>query len=263
MLVGPTPNVDEGVRMSIQSERDRQGMRSAGRVVALALAEMRAHVAPGITTAELDAAGEAVLRRHGARSAPQQQYNFPGVNCISLNDEAVHGIPRRRAVRAGDLVKLDVTAELEGYIADAAVTVAVPPAPALSLRLRDCAEAAFRRALSTARAGEWVSAIGRAVEAEVRRWGFAVIRELCGHGVGRAIHEEPSVPNYAVRGPSPRLTEGLVLTIEPIIAARPGRVVLDPDGWTTRTANGSLSAHFEHTLIITRGEPEILTRAPA
>lgn len=247
--------------MSIQSERDRLGIERAGRVVALALAEMREHLRPGMTTAELDALGEAVLRRHGARSAPQQHYAFPGVNCISLNDEAVHGIPHRRVIQPGDLVKLDVTAELDGYIADAAVTVGVPPVPAPARRLAACAEAAFQRALSVARAGERVNAIGRAVETEVRRWGFRVIRELCGHGVGRAIHEEPSVPNYCDRGNPTRLTEGLVITIEPIIAAGSGRVVLDPDGWTTRTADGSLSAHHEHTVVITRGRPVLLTAA--
>lgn len=245
--------------MSIREEQDLIGMQRVSAVVRETLDRLEAELRPGITTGELDAAGAEVLKKHGALSAPQRVYGFPGTNLISLNDEAVHGIPGDRVIRPGDLVKLDVTVELDGYIADAARTVPVPPVHPTHRRLCDCAEAAFHRALKSARHGVPVRQIGKEVDAEVRRRGFHVLRELGGHGVGRSIHEEPSVPNYFDLRTRGRLEEGMVLTIEPIIAERRGSVVTDPDGWTIRTANGSLSAHYEHTLLITRGEPVILT----
>lgn len=247
--------------MSIESERDWLGLKLAGRIVFLALAAMRRHVRPGVTTAELDAVGERVLAEHGARSAPRLVYGFPAAICISLNDEAVHGIPGERAVAPGDLVKLDVTVEKDGYMADAAVTVPVPPVSAEKRRLVECARSAFFKALAVARAGHRVDEIGGAVEREVRRAGFSVIRELAGHGIGRAIHEAPSVPNFADPGCREPLTEGLVITVEPIIATGSGRAVTARDGWTVRTADGSLSAHFEHTLVVTKGRPFLLTAA--
>jgi methionyl aminopeptidase len=247
--------------MSIQSAEELEALKRVGRVVALALQEMRRATRPGVTTAELDAVGLAVLDRHGARSAPQLVYKFPGVNCISLNDEAVHGIPGPRAVRDGDLVKLDVTAELDGYIADAAVTVALPGAGARERRLASCAESALGKAINAARVGRPVYEIGRAIDREVRSQGFRVLRELHGHGVGRTIHEPPSVPQWEDRTYSQPLTEGLVFTIEPIIAVGSSRVTLDPDGWTLRTADRSPSAHWEHTIVVTDGRPLILTAA--
>jgi len=186
-------------------------------------------------------------------------YKFPGVNCISLNDEAVHGIPGERAVESGDLVKLDVTIEKDGFMADAAETVAVGEVSEENLRLIACAERAFAKAMLVARAGFRVFEIGRAVEREVRRCGFSVIRDLGGHGIGRTIHEEPRVPNYADPEANQILTEGLVITVEPIIAAGSGRAFVANDGWTVRTADHRPSAHFEHTLVITQGEPILLT----
>jgi methionyl aminopeptidase len=247
--------------MSIESERDFTGLRRAGRVVSLTLQEMQRHLRPGMTTGELDAVGAEVFERHGARSAPRLIYGFPGTTLISLNDEAIHGIPGERVIRAGDLVKIDVTAELDGYIADAAVTVVLPPASSLKRRLRNCAGAAFQKAIQAAQAGRPLNAVGRAVEAEVRRQGFSVIAGLCGHGVGREIHEEPSVLNFYDPGSTQRLTEGLVITIEPIISAGSDQYVEDVDGWTLRTADGSLAAHYEHTVVITRGRPILLTAA--
>lgn len=247
--------------MSIDNPEDWEGLRAIGRVVRQVLDEMRAAVRPGVTTAELDAVAARVLARHGARHAPRRDYDFPGDSCISVNDEAVHGIPGPRVVRAGDLVKLDVVAEMNGYYADAAITVAVPPVSDESQRLVACARLAFEKAAEVARVGNCVSDIGRAVEAEVKRHGFRVLRELAGHGIGRKIHEPPSVPNhYDWRARQP-LTDGLVITIEPIIAARSGRVVEDADGWTLRTADGSLAAHYEHTLVVTPGGPVVLTVA--
>lgn len=247
--------------MTIRSDGDLTGMTQVGRLVGLALREMRAAVAPGITTAELDCIGAAFLRKHGARSAPQLVYGFPGFNCISVNDEAVHGVPGGRALRPGDVVKLDVTAELDGYIADAAVTVVLPPAAPGAQALSDCAEAAFGQAMTAARAGNRVAEIGRAVEREVRRRGFHVLRELGGHGVGRAIHESPSVPNYHDPQQESVLRDGLVITVEPILALKPTRVVTQPNGWTVCTANGCLSTHYEHTIVVTRDQPIILTAA--
>ncbi len=205
--------------MSITGPDDLAGMRTAGAIVRRMLEAMKQAVRPGITTAELDEVGAAVMREHGAQSAPQLVYKFPGVNCISLNDEAVHGIPGERAVEAGDLVKLDVTIEKDGFMADAAETVAVGEVSAESRLLIACAERAFTKAMLVARAGFRVFEIGRVVEREVRRCGFSVIRDLGGHGIGRTIHEEPRVPNYADPEASQILTEGLVITVEPIIAA--------------------------------------------
>jgi methionyl aminopeptidase len=188
-------------------------------------------------------------------------YGFPGALCISVNDEAIHGIPGDRVLQSGDLVKLDLVAEKDGFYADAAVTVPAGPVSVTAEALAHCAERAFFLALPAARAGNRVYEIGRAVDRETRRRGFRVLRELCGHGVGRTIHEPPSVPNYYESRLRARLTEGLVITIEPIISAGSGESVLQRDRWTIRTADGSLSAHHEHTIVITKGAPILLTAA--
>ncbi len=247
--------------MSISDPKELEGMRAAGIIVRKMLEAMKQAVRAGVTTAQLDEVGAAVMRQQGAKSAPQMVYQFPGTNCISLNDEAVHGIPGERVVEDGDLVKLDVTIEKDGFMADAAVTVAVGEVSEASRKLIDCAERAFEKAMLVARAGFRVSEIGRVVEREVRRSGFSVIRDLGGHGIGRTIHEEPRVPNYADPEANSILTEGLVITVEPIIAAGSGRAFLAKDGWTVRTADGRPSAHYEHTLVITKGEPMLLTAA--
>lgn len=208
--------------MSIRDEQDLIGIRRVSAVVRETLERLEAALRPGMTTAELDEEGAAVLRKHGAQSAPKRVYGFPGTNLISLNDEAVHGIPGDRVIHPGDLVKLDVTVELDGYIADAARSVPVPPVTAAHRRICACAEAAFHRALRNARHGVAVRQIGKEVDAEVSRRGFHVLRELGGHGVGRSIHEAPSVPNYFDPRTPGRLEEGMVLTIEPIIAERRG-----------------------------------------
>ena len=245
--------------MTIETERDLSGMARVGRVVGVALREMARRVRPGMTTQELDAIGEAVLTRHGARSAPRLLYGFPGINCISVNDEAVHGIPGPRVLRPGDLVKIDVTAELDGHIADAAVTVALPPRAPEARRLAACARSAFAAAVAAARAGRRPADIGRALEADVRRRGLAVIPELQGHGIGRAIHEPPDIPRRDEPSGRRRLTEGLVVTIGSIVTTGVGRVVQDPDGWTLRTVDGALAAHHEHTVVVTRSRPLVLT----
>jgi methionyl aminopeptidase len=245
--------------MSIESEADWKGLRRVARVARLTLDALAAEVRPGVTTGELDKVAARVFAAHGARSAPAAVYGFPGTVLISLNDEIVHGIPGPRQVKAGDVVKLDVTVEKDGYVADAARSIVVEPAASTAHRLVACATAAFQAALAVARAGVRVNEIGRAVEREVRRGGFVVVQGLTGHGVGRTIHEEPSVPNQYDPMQRDVLTEGLVLTIEPMISAGSARVVQDGDGWTLRTADGSMSAHHEHTLVITRAEPVVLT----
>ena len=247
--------------MSITGPEELEGMRAAGEVVRLMIEAMKLEVRPGVTTAQLDEVGASVMQKHGAKSAPAMVYNFPGTNCISVNEEAVHGIPGARALRDGDLVKLDVTVEKNGFMADAAVTVPVGNISEESHRLIACAERAFAKAMLVARAGFRVSEIGRLVEREVRRNGFSVIRDLGGHGIGRTIHEPPRVPNYPDPEARQILTEGLVITVEPIIAAGSGESFVAPDGWTVRTADGRPSAHYEHTLVVTKGEPILLTAA--
>jgi len=245
--------------VSITEPGELEALRAAGAIVRLVLEAMKRQVRPGITTGELDAIGAAVMQEHGARSAPATVYNFPGSNCISLNEEAVHGVPGARALQSGDLLKLDVTIEKDGFMADAAETVAVGKVTPEAERLMACARRAFEKAMLVARAGFRVSEIGRAVEREVRRDGFSVIRELGGHGIGRTIHEQPRVPNYPDPEARQVLTEGLVIAVEPIIAAGSGRAILAEDGWTMKTADRRPAAHYEHTIVITRGKPLLLT----
>ena len=247
--------------MSIHNRRDLEKLRAIGRIVRETLDRTAAAVRPGITTAELDRIGARVLADRGAVSAPPKVYGFPGALCISVNDEAIHGIPGDRVLQTGDLVKLDLVAEKDDYYADAAVTVAVGEVSATAAALARCVESAFHLAAREARAGNRIYDIGRAVEQETHRCGFRVLRELCGHGVGRTIHEAPSVPNYYDKRCSQRLHEGLVITIEPIIALSSGQGELQDDRWTIRTADRSLSAHFEHTVVITNGAPILLTAA--
>lgn len=236
-------------------------MREVGRIVRLVLDALEQHAYAGVSTGELDRIAAAILRAHGARSAPALVYNFPGTVLISVNDEVVHGVPGARRLAAGDVVKLDVTAEKDGYMADAARTVVLAGAETRAQRLRECAEAAFGKALAVARVGNKVSEVGRAIEREVRRRGFSVIPHLGGHGIGRTIHEAPSVPNYYNSRQTDVLTDGLVVAIEPIVTSGSSRVVEDGDGWTIRTRDGSLAAHYEHTVVVTRDAPVLLTAA--
>ncbi|HSN87683.1 MAG TPA: type I methionyl aminopeptidase [Thermoanaerobaculia bacterium] len=245
--------------MTIQSDNDLAALRAAGRIAAEALEAMRRAVRPGITTAELDAVAREVLERHGARSAPEMVYQFPAATCISVNDEVVHGIPGPRALQPGDVVKLDVAIEKNGYMADTACTVVVEPRSSERRRLASCAKQAFEAALDVARAGQPINRVGKVVEELVRRQGFTVIPHLCGHGIGTTIHEPPEVPNAFDPRHRGLFEEGMVLTIEPIISAGSSKTVNAGDGWTVKTADRSLAAHFEHTLAITRGRPVVLT----
>lgn len=247
--------------MSIENEKDWTGLTRVARVVRATLDMLEREVRPGVTTAELDDVAKTVFERTGARSAPAMVYGFPRTVLISVNDEVVHGVPGTRRIARGDVVKLDVTAEKDGYMADAARTVVVDGGSDLARRLARCAKRAFEKAIAVATAGRHVSEIGRAVEHEVHGHGFRVVRGLDGHGIGRTIHEPPSVPNYYDPRQMDVLTDGLVITIEPIICAGSGRAREDRDGWTIRTDDGSLAAHYEHTVVITRDKPVVLTAA--
>jgi methionyl aminopeptidase len=245
--------------VTVASPAEVQGLLAAGRVVRQALEAMRQKTAPGITTRELDLIAARVLEEGGALPAPPRVYGFPGSVCISINDEIVHGVPSDRVVQEGDLVKLDCVAEKDGFFADAALSVVAGASSEESRKLIECAQRSFELAMPVIRPGARVTQIGRVVENEVRRCGFHVVRQLCGHGVGRSIHEEPSVPNYREEGLTTLLTEGLVITVEPIIAAGTGDALKADDGWTVKTTDGSRSAHFEHTLIVTRNGPLLVT----
>ena len=229
--------------MSIESVRDLDGMRHAGRVVAAVLAETRAAVEPGITTAELDRVAADAIEARGARPAPADVYGAPCAIFVSVNGDVVHGLPGPRAVQAGDLVKLDVTASLDGYVADAAITVVVPPAQAHAQRLAACTRAALADGLRTrgparrCRRSAARSSAGYAAAAS------PVLRSLTGHGIGRMIHEPPTVPNWDDPRARGRLTNGLVITVEPLVSAGADRLEEAADGWTIRTADGAHAAH--------------------
>lgn len=246
--------------MSINDEQDIEGLKRVGAAVAAARDAMGAHVAPGITTAELDAIGKEVLDRYGARSAPQLAYGFPGATCISVNDRIAHGIPSRNCVlSAGDLVNIDVSAELDGYWADSGASFPVGTVSAQAAELLRATRLALEDGMSQARAGTPVRNIGRAVERRAKQCGFNVIRNLCGHGVGRHIHEAPSIPNTFDRFDRTVLRAGLVITIEPFLTTGATMAVEDGDGWTLRCNDGSLGAQFEHTMIVTGGRPIVVT----
>lgn len=247
--------------MTIQSATELEGMRAIGRLVAEALRRMEAAVNPGVTTAQLDEVAREYLESKGARSAPQITYGFPGYTCISVNEEIVHGVPSARALREGDMVTLDVTAELKGFMADAARTVALPGASREVHDLIASAKRAYEAGVRAAKPGTRVRAIGRAIEESVKQDGFSVMRELCGHGIGRALHEEPTVPNFDDPAANSHLHEGLVIAVEPLVSMRPAKIYDEADGWTIRTHNRAWSAHHENTIVVMNGDPIVLTVA--
>ena len=245
--------------MSVDTPEDLRGLRAAGQVVAQTIRAMRRGVRPGITTGELDAIARREFARAGARSGPQLDYGFPGTTCISVNDEAVHGIPGRRRLRRGDLVKLDVTAELDGFYADACRTVVVGDGRPQALKLIRASEQALDAALKVVRTGVALNEIGATVQRLVHTRGFSVCDGLMGHGIGRRIHEKPDVPNVFDPALTQPLGEGLVITIEPLVSAGAPQVRMHRDGWTVSTVDGSLAAHTEHTIVVRDGAPLILT----
>jgi methionyl aminopeptidase len=249
--------------MSVETPEQLERLRRVGRVVAATIAALREAVAPGRTTAELDAIAAETFAAHGARSGPILTYRYPGAICLSVDDEIVHGVPGPRELREGQLLSLDVAAELDGYHADAATTVAVGEPSPREVRLVSAAKAALQAGIDAAQPGATLRDVGAAVERVTEARGFRVARELTGHGIGRAMHETPTVYNFAApqRAAGRRLTQGMVFTIEPMIVAGEPVLTVDDDGWTVRTADGSLSAHEEHTIMVSEGGPLVLTAA--
>ncbi len=243
------------------SNEEIEKLRRIGAVVAKTLEEMERHLEPGITTLELDEIGREVLLDHGAQSAPELVYDFPGATCISVNERAAHGIPGDLVVEAGDLVNIDVSAELDGFFADSGASFGVAPIDDEKQKLLDTTKEALEKAMSMARHGRPIKMIGRLVEGLARDRGYTVIRNLGGHGIGRELHKKPSfIPHFFDRREKRKFREGQVLTLEPFLAMGARRVEEMDDGWTLRTENRGLVAQFEHTMIITRQEPIVLTR---
>lgn len=247
--------------MSVDSPEQLEGLRRAGHVVAETLRLLRSAVAPGVRTRELDARAADVFAARGARSGPILTYAYPGSICVSVDEEVVHGVPGDRALVDGELVTLDVAAELDGYHANAAITLPVGRIDDRRRRLLLATQSGLTAGINASRAGATLRDVGAAIEREVDQYGFKVIRELTGHGIGRAMHEKPTVFNWAAPHAATRLTPGLVFTIEPMVSAGTTRVRLRPDGWTVQTDDGSPSAHVEHTIMVTCGRPLVLTTA--
>jgi methionyl aminopeptidase len=246
--------------MTIHNDEQLQALLRIGRIVATTLKRMQDAVKPGMTTAELNAIGAKYLAQHGANAAPIVTYNFPGETCISINEEAAHGIPGKRVIRPGDLVNIDVSAELDGIYADTGGTVAVPTVSQEAERLMQFTRAALDAACSAVTAGKPLWVIGQAVEGVARRGGYNVIRELGGHGVGHSLHEEPrNIPNFFTKRARTQLTEGMVLTIEPFLTRGAGHIYEADDGWTLRTTQHTLACQYEHTIVVTRGAPILVT----
>jgi len=247
------------VPIVIKSEEEIAIMREAGRHVAQVLQMLVQRVRPGVVEKELDALVREEFARRGVIPTFLGYQGYPATVCISVNDEIVHGIPGDRAFQEGDVVSIDLGCTYRGFVADAAVTVGVGRISPEAERLIRVTEEALWRGIRAARAGVRLGAIGHAIQTYVEGQGFAVVREYVGHGVGRQMHEDPQVPNYGPPDWGPVLRKGMVLAIEPMVNMGTWRTKRDADGWTVRTADGSLSAHFEHTIAITDGEPIVLT----
>jgi methionyl aminopeptidase len=246
--------------MTIETETDLDCLKRIGAIVASVLHTMLERIEPGMTTLELDAIGASLLAERGARSAPQLMYNFPGATCISINEEAAHGIPGARQIKPGDVVNVDVSAELNGYFADTGGTCVVPPTSSLKSRLCHATRVALDAALKEAYAGNEINRIGRAIERTAKQHRFKVIKNLAGHGVGRSLHEEPiDIVSFCDRADRRRLREGMVIAIEPFLTTKSTIVQEMGDGWTLTAEQGSLSAQYEHTIVVTRGAPIVLT----
>ena len=249
--------------ITIKSAREIDIMARAGRIVAGVHALMRERIRPGVTTEELDAAAESFIRQHpGATPSFKGLYGFPKTLCVSIDEEIVHGIPsRKRALEAGSIVSVDVGVQFEGLHADAATTIPVGAITPEAQQLLDVTEACLAAGVAQARVGNHVGDIGYAVQKVAEAAGFGVVRELVGHGIGTRFHEEPQVPNYGSPKRGPRLLEGMTLAIEPMITMGAPATRTLGDKWTVVTADGSLAAHFEHTIAVTANGPRILTKA--
>lgn len=239
-------------------------MRAAGKLVGQVLTALAAKVAPGVTTADLDAIAEGLIVDAGAIPAFKGYHGYPATICASINEEVIHGIPSgQRVLQAGDIISIDVGASLEGYFGDSAITLPVGPISEDAARLLRVTEESLYKAIAVVKSGCRVSDIGHAVQKHVEAHGFSVVREFVGHGIGQQMHEEPQVPNYGEPGRGPRLTEGMVVAIEPMVNAGKAAVKVLSDGWTAVTRDKSLAAHFEHTVAVTADGPWILTARDA
>jgi methionyl aminopeptidase len=248
--------------VTIETEADVIGLRVVGRVVASCMHAMAQAMKPGMTTRALDAIGEEFLARAGAVPAPRSTYGFPGATCISVNEAIAHGLPGELVLAAGDIVNIDVSASIDGYFADTGGSFTVGAPTKAQKRVCDATKEALAAAMQVAVADAPLSDIGRAVERVAKRRGLRVVKQLCSHGVGRALHEDPgTIPSYYDPRDRRVLHEGLVITIEPFLTTGRGSIVEDDDGWTLRAAKGTITAQYEHTMIIGRGPPEIVTIA--
>jgi methionyl aminopeptidase len=243
-----------------KSSAEIEKMRRSGRIVRQVLEAVRDIVAPGVSTMDLERAAEKLIRECGAKPAFKGYYDYPCVLCTSINQEIVHGIPNeKRVLKLGDVVSIDCGVVLDGYYGDAAITVPVGELKPETARLLEVTEASLRRAIEVVRVGNTVGDIGAAVQQLVESNGFSVVRDFVGHGIGTRLHEDPQVPNYGIPGHGPKLREGMVIAIEPMVnAGKPGAVLLD-DKWTAVSEDGSCSAHFEHCVAVTANGPEVLT----
>jgi methionyl aminopeptidase len=243
-----------------KSAAEIEKMRAANALVAEVLAELAAMVAPGVTTRDLDAVAEKLVRDGGAEPAFKGYRGYPNTLCASVNEQVVHGIPSTRPLSEGDIISLDMGVKLDGFFGDSAVTVPVGSVSEEAAKLLRVTEEALEKGIAQVRLGGRISDIGHAIQEHVEASGFSVVREFVGHGIGAALHEEPQIANYGEPGRGPRLAEGMTLAIEPMVnVGRPAVRVL-ADGWTAVTKDGSLSAHFEHTVAVTRTGPLVLTR---
>lgn len=247
--------------IQIKSEREVELMRQAGRIAATALAAAGRAVAVGVTTGELDAVIRRIIEKAGAYPTFLGYAGFPGAACISVNDEVIHGIPGPRALKNGDLVKIDVGATYQGYVGDCANTFAVGEISDEAQRLIDVTRQSFYEGMKYARAGNRISDISHAIQTYVEDNGFSVVRKYVGHGVGSKLHEEPEVPNFGKPGLGARLVSGMTIAVEPMVNQGVFTVKELSDGWTVKTRDGMLSAHYENSVLITKDNPEILTLA--
>ncbi|NLY42997.1 MAG: type I methionyl aminopeptidase [Clostridiaceae bacterium] len=247
--------------ITIKAAQEIEYMREAGRIVYEAHNLVEKAIQPGITTEELDSIAEKYIRSQGAIPSFKGYNGFPASICASLNDEVVHGIPGLRKLKDGDIISIDIGAMYKGYHGDAARTHPVGKCSEEALRLIRVTRESFYKGLAYAVEGRRLSDISAAIQRYVEKNGYSVVRDFVGHGIGQNMHEDPQVPNYGVPGRGPRLVSGMTLAIEPMVNAGDYRVRIMPNNWTVVTADGSLSAHYEHTILITKGDPEILTGA--
>lgn len=246
--------------VSIKSEREIALMREAGRVLAIVHEELKKAVKPGITTKDLDRLCETVIRDHGCKPSFLHLYDFPASVCISVNDEVIHGIPSKKTVlHEGDIVSLDAGVEYKGYHSDAARTWGVGEISKEAKQLIDVTRESFFEGIKFAKEGNHLYDISRAIQAHAEKFGYGVVRDFVGHGIGQQVHEDPEVPNFAQRRRGMKLMPGMTLAIEPMINQGTYEVEWMDDEWTIVTADGSLSAHYENTVLITHGEPEVLS----